>query len=68
MKNIIKNNISEPPAVISAPGFGIVHHFTADNVAIESPGSSIAHTRADVEGWLAGMNAARRLSDEEACR
>lgn len=46
----------------------MVHHFTPDSVMIESPGSSIAHTRAEVEGWLVGMNAARRMASDEACR
>ena len=62
-----KETVSTDP-VISAPGFGIVQHFTADSVTIEEPGSSTTHMRVEVEGWLTGMNTAMAREQGDAVR
>jgi hypothetical protein len=55
-------------ATCDRPALQLRETFNADSVTIELPGNSTTHTRAEVEGWLVGMNAARRLSDDDACR
>ena len=48
--------------------FEMTERFTADSGTIEEPGSSTTYSRAEVEGWLRGMEIVRRYQDDDACR
>jgi hypothetical protein len=67
-KNPAAKRRSRATARASSSIDSISETFRPDSVTIESPGSSITHTRTEVEGWLVGMNAARRLGDDDSCR
>lgn len=53
---------------MTARKVGFTERFTPECVESGLFGMPLTISRSQIEAWLAGMNAAKRLSDEQACR